>query len=427
MTRPPKKQPESVTEWIEFLLSRHTPTSDISISRFDSIRHQLALPTCPVITVVGTNGKGSTVKLIEQCFLNSGYRVGVYASPHVDSWNERIRLNGRDIDNMSFIQIFQVVYALCGELRLSLFDYLTLVALTFFSESQLDVVLLEAGLGGRCDAVNLVDADGVVITSVGLDHVDVLGGTREAIAREKMGVVRAGQWVVCNDLDPPAIVKSHCQFLGTRLYQSGRDYQWSNHPHESTWYFRGETEWCGLPLPKLLIENSAACLKVVELMKPTFNLSTQAVKNAIAFTSMDARFECWNHPVPCVFDSAHNYQATNRLRQELDSRFPQKKIIAVIGLKQGREVMDVVRPMCSAVCHWHVVDYSLQGGLSAESLASGLRSLGEESVSCCARVEEAVLCNGDDHNAVFVFFGSFLVVSDGRRVMRNWLEGGYAI
>ncbi len=427
MMRPPNKQLESVTEWIEFLLSRQASTCDISLSRFDSIRRRLSLPTCPVITVVGTNGKGSTVKLIEQVFLNSGYRVGVYTSPHVDNWNERIRRNGQNIDSASFMRTLRAVYKVCGESRLSLFDYLTVVALAFFSESQLDVVLLEAGLGGRCDAVNLVDADGVVITSIGLDHVDVLGDTREEIAREKMGVVRTGQWVVCNDLDPPAVIESVCKSVGARLYQSGRDYQWFGHSHESTWRFHGETEWCDLPVPQLFIENSAACLKVVELMRPLFDLSKRAVENAVALTSMEARFERWNHPIMCVFDSAHNSQATSRLRQELESQFPQKKIVAVIGLKQGREVADIVRPMCLAVSHWYVVDYSLEGGLSAESIASSLYSLGEASVSCCAQVEEAVSCKRDHENAVFVFFGSFLVVSDGRRVMRNWLEGGYAI
>ncbi len=283
---------------------------------------------CPVVTVAGTNGKGSTCAMLESILRCAGFRVGLYTSPHLVAYNERVRIDGNDATDAALIAAFDAVedarVATRGTdgapVALTYFEFGTLAALWLFARANLDVLVLEVGLGGRLDAVNVVDPDVAVLTSVAIDHVDYLGPTREDIGREKAGIFRAGRPAVCADPAPPASVVAAAQASGAQLLVIGRDYGYVNEGRQ--WRFRGPRgERFGLPVPALRgayqLANAATVLAVLDLLHARLPVSAGAVREGLLAVTLPGRFQVLPGRPVTVLDVAHNPHAARALADAL--------------------------------------------------------------------------------------------------------------
>ncbi|MDE2431100.1 MAG: bifunctional folylpolyglutamate synthase/dihydrofolate synthase, partial [Burkholderiales bacterium] len=232
------KMPVSLPEWLALLETRHSKEIDMGLERVASVKNRLNIHyDCPVIMVAGTNGKGSTCAMLEAILLQAGYRVGLYSKPHFLDFNERARINGEMVKDELFTQTFAEVEAQRGDISLTYFEFTTLAICKLLADAKLDVVILEVGLGGRLDAVNVIDADVAIVTSVDIDHVDYLGDTREKIGFEKAGIFRAGKAAICSDPVPPQSLIRHAEAIGADLWLFGRDFNYNGDKQQ--WNFGG--------------------------------------------------------------------------------------------------------------------------------------------------------------------------------------------
>jgi len=260
---------KTLQDWLDFCERLHPVAIDMGLDRVREVAERLALRfACPVITVAGTNGKGSTCAMLEAVLLQAGYRTGVYTSPHLVHFEERCRLSGQSASADALAEAFAAVEAARGAVSLTYFEFSTLAILWLMSRANLDVVILEVGLGGRLDAVNIVDADCAVITSIDLDHMAILGNDRETIGREKAGIMRAGRPVVVSDPMPPQSVVTHAETLGADLWRFGRDFNFSGDKQQWSWAGRGR-RYSGMAYPALRganqLVNASGVLAALEI------------------------------------------------------------------------------------------------------------------------------------------------------------------
>ncbi|HQX08072.1 MAG TPA: Mur ligase family protein, partial [Zoogloea sp.] len=275
--------PESLDGWLGLLEARHGQSIQLGLDRVRAVRDALQLPqTCPVFTVGGTNGKGSTCAMLEAVLLAAGYRVGVYTSPHLLHYNERVRIDGRDVSDSVLVDAFGDVERARGEIPLTYFEHGTLAAWVAFSRAGLDAVILEVGLGGRLDAVNVFEPDCAIVTSVAMDHMDYLGDTREAIGFEKAGIFRSGCPAICSDPMPPASLIEHAEAIGAKLWVSGRDFGFSGDQNQWAFWTAGGSRRGGLAYPSLRgtnqLLNAAAVMAACEAVRDILPVPMQAVR-----------------------------------------------------------------------------------------------------------------------------------------------------
>ncbi|HZV23293.1 MAG TPA: bifunctional tetrahydrofolate synthase/dihydrofolate synthase, partial [Luteimonas sp.] len=307
----------TLDEWLAYIERQHPKSIALGLERVREVaaRLQLARPASQVITVAGTNGKGSTVAFIESIARAAGWKVGAYTSPHLLAYNERVRIDGVDATDDALVAAFESVEAARGDTALTYFEYGTLAALWLFQRTGLDLAVLEVGLGGRLDAVNLVDADVAVITTVDLDHQDWLGNDREAIGREKAGIARAGRPLVLGEDDPPSSVLGHAYAIGASAIRAGCDFFFS--PTEAGhWQWREVGAGLELPSPRLAapsqLRNAATAIAALRALPDT--LPTDAYAQGVADTDLPGRLQRFNRiGVEVVVDVAHNPQAAREL------------------------------------------------------------------------------------------------------------------
>jgi dihydrofolate synthase/folylpolyglutamate synthase len=277
---------------------------------------------CPVLTVAGTNGKGSTCAMLEAILLESGYRTGVYTSPHLVQFEERCRIQGQSVLAEPLAQAFAQVEAARGEVSLTYFEFSTLAILQLMMQAQLDVVILEVGLGGRLDAVNIIDTDCAIITSIDLDHTALLGTDREQIGREKAGIMRAGKPVVVSDPVPPESVLAYAAQLGADVWRFGQDFNFSGDKLQWAWAGRGR-RFSGLAYPALRganqLVNAAGVLAALEALRSRIPVTAQAVRNGMALVELPGRFQMVPGEPVLVLDVAHNPHAVAALAANLDA------------------------------------------------------------------------------------------------------------
>ena len=409
----------TLADWLAHCEHLHSKPVDMTLERVKLVSQRLGLKfVSPVVSVAGTNGKGSTCAMLESIALQAGYRVGLYIKPHLVHFEERCRIGGRSVAAVDLLPHFQAVEAARLGVTLTYFEFTTLVILRALATPPLDLVILEVGLGGRLDAVNVVDADCSVVTSIALDHTELLGATRELIGREKAGILRAGRSAVISDPDPPRSLVEHALALGTDLWLCGRDFRSQGDRQQWAWSGRS-TRYSGLAYPALRganqLLNASGVLAVLESLRERLPVSAQAVRNGLAMVELPGRFQVLPGQPVLVLDVAHNPHAAAVLAQNLDQMGFFPRTHAVFGAMADKDIAQMLTHMAPHVDHWHVSDLPLPRAASAASLAVqlqpllGLRKASVQEHGSPAHALQAAMALADPADRIIVF-GSFLTV-----------------
>lgn len=418
--------PETLEGWLGLLEARHGQAIQLGLERVQAVRDALDLPqTCPVFTIGGTNGKGSTCALLEAVLLAAGYRVGLYTSPHLLKYNERVRIDGRDVSDEALVAAFAEVERARGEIPLTYFEHGTLAAWVAFCRARLDAIILEVGLGGRLDAVNVFEPDCAIVTSVAMDHMDFLGDTREAIGFEKAGIFRAGRPAICSDPMPPASLVAHAEAIGAQLWVTGRDFGFAGDQNQWAFWLAGGSRRGGLAYPALRgtnqLLNASAVMAACEAVRDILPVPMQAIRQGFMLVELPGRFQVLPGRPSVVLDVAHNPQAAGVLNENLASMGYFPETWAVLGMLGDKDVAGVVRLLRDRVDHWLLASLPGPRGLSAARLAEILREVGvsgdvreHDSPQAAYQVAREGAAEGDR----IVIFGSFLTVADVLTVVK---------
>ena len=411
--------PQDLAGWLACIEARHGQRIDLGIERVGTVHAALdAASEALIITVAGTNGKGSTCAMLECILLAAGYRVGLYTSPHLLRYNERVRIDGREVDDATLADAFARVEAVRGAHPLTYFEHGTLAAWVCFAAAPLDVIILEVGLGGRLDATNIFDADCAIVTSIALDHMDYLGDTREAIGREKAGIFRAGKPAICADPQPPASLLETAQAVGAALQLSGRDFGFSG--DRTQWRFWGAgVKRGGLAYPALRganqLLNAAAVIAAIEAVRDQLPVPMQAIREGLMLVDLPGRFQTLPGQPAVVLDVAHNPQAVGVLAENLSNMGYYPETWAVVGMLADKAVEAALERIAGRVDHWLPASLPGPRGLSAEALAKRMASIGlavgEARFESPADAYRAARARAQDSDRIVVF-GSFLTVAD---------------
>ena len=409
--------PRSLAGWLDYIERRHPQAIALGLERVAPVQTRLgSVIRCPVITVAGTNGKGSTCAMLEAILRAAGYRTGMYTSPHLLRYNERVRIGARQVDDALLCAAFEAVERARGDVALTYFEYGTLAALRLFADTRLDVLVLEVGLGGRLDAVNIVDPDCAVLTSVGIDHVEYLGNTREAIGAEKAGIFRASRPAVVADPDPPRSVIGHAQAIGARPLLIGTDFGYLREGGQWT-YWGPHGRRSALAYPTLRgaaqLRNAAAALCALDTLRERLPVAMQEVRSGLAEATLPGRFQVLPGRPQIVLDVAHNPDAAATLAENLAASGFSPETIAVFAMLRDKDIAGVIRAVAARITRWHVASLPGPRGARAAQLTAQLRVAGVSApVSEHESPDEAFAAarNEAGENDKILIFGSFLTV-----------------
>lgn len=369
----------SLDTWLAYLETLHPTTIELGLDRIRRVAETLNLRTPYVkITVGGTNGKGSTCAMLEAILTAAGYKVGLYTSPHLVDFNERIRVEGEPLADAAIVEQFVRIEAARGQTSLSYFEFATLAALLAFEKQGVDVAILEVGLGGRLDAVNLVSADCAVVTSVDLDHVEWLGDNREAIGFEKAHIFRPGKPAICGDPMPPDSLVQYAEQIGADLWRFGRDFNYSGDKQQ--WAYGGRAQRRrALAYPALRganqLLNASAALAALEAVQELLVVPQQAVRVGLLQVNLPGRFQILPGRPAIVLDVAHNPHAVAALSQNLDNMGFHAYTHAVVGMVRDKDIPATLKPLMGKIDHWHCASLPGPRGASAAHLAGIVRGL----------------------------------------------------
>jgi len=422
--------PQTLNDWLTHCERLHPVTIDLGLDRVRTVADRMGVRfTCPVITVAGTNGKGSTCAMLESILMQAGYRTGVYTSPHLVHFEERLRLNGDPVGAAELIAAFAEVERARGlnddEISLTYFEFTTLAILDVMRHTALDVVILEVGLGGRLDAVNIIEPDCAIITSIDLDHMALLGDTREAIGYEKAGIMRTGKPVVVSDPLPPQSVLDRALEVGADLWRVGHDFNVSGDKQQWSWAGRGR-RYSGMAYPALRganqLVNAGGVLAALTALRDVLPVTAQAVRNGFVFAELPGRFQIVPGQPTLVLDVAHNPHAAAALALNLDAMgfFPTTH--AVFGAMADKDVAALLKRMNPLVDKWYFTDLPTARAARATELLQAWQAQNtrkDASASTWPDPEsalQAALAGADPADRIVVF-GSFYtvggVVKDG--------------
>jgi len=416
----PTSKPAILSDWLAYLESLNPRAISLGLDRVLQVKNTLQLePEFPIITVSGTNGKGSTCAFLEAILKIAGYRVGCYTSPHLLSYNERVRINCMPVDDLALVRVFQKIEAARHDIPLTYFEYGTLAAMLLFSEAGLDVAILEVGLGGRLDAVNAFNADCAVITSIDFDHMDYLGNTREQIAFEKAGIFRPGKPAICADADVPDSLSKHATSIGAQLLRINRDFDFT--PEKNQWLYRGPSgSRHVLPYPALRgayqLQNASAALTVLDAFRDALAVGMGEIKRGLMEVELPARFQVLPGRPAVVLDVAHNPQAAAALSANLGKMECHGNTFAVFGMLKDKDIAGAARFLVPQVDSWLIASIGRERrGATASDVAEELLRAGvpQTAMSGFASPAEAYdqACNLATENDRIIVFGSFHTVA----------------
>ncbi|TWI62223.1 dihydrofolate synthase/folylpolyglutamate synthase [Pseudoduganella lurida] len=414
--------PATLPEWLALLEARHAETViNMGLDRVRAVKERLQLAfTCPVIMVAGTNGKGSTCAMLESVLLRAGYRAGLYIKPHFLDFNERARVNGELASDAMLVDAFDAVEAVRGDTSLTYFEFTTLAILHLLSKANLDVAILEVGLGGRLDAVNVVDADVSIVTSVDIDHVDYLGGTREQIGFEKAGIFRPGKAAICSDPVPPQSLVDHANAIGADLWLMGRDFNYSGDKQQ--WNYGGRSmRRNALAYPSLRganqLLNASAALAALEVLRIELPVGAQDVRTGLVTVELPGRFQVLPGRPTVILDVAHNPHAAAALNQNLGNMGYHPYTFAVFGSMHDKDIDGVIKAIGGSIDHWCLATLPSPRAASGSELAAKVQATvpdpHEKTVNIFDTPAQAFAnaMSRAGENDRIVVFGSFLTVA----------------
>ena len=420
--------PQTLADWLIYLERLHPKSIELGLARVDEVRRRMGLnPTFPIITVGGTNGKGSTCAMLESILHAAGYRVGCYTSPHLLEYNERVRIGKKMASDAELCAAFEKVEQARGDISLTYFEFGTLAAMQCFIEQGVEVAILEVGLGGRLDAVNVFDADCAVVCSVDLDHMDYLGDTREKIAYEKAGIFRKGHAAIFGDADMPDNIASEAQRIGAELWRLGEQFSYAAGTQQ--WNYRSAAgARNALPYPALRgayqLNNASAALAVLDVVREKLPVNMEAARRGLVEVSLPGRFQVLPGRPQIILDVAHNPHAARSFARNL-AALPPARTFAVFAMLKDKDMAGVARALDGQVDVWLVAGIAAPRGASAAELAQVLR---EEKVRGEILLFDAPAdalrhaCNAAAENDRIAAFGSFYTVADVMRA--RGLRGG---
>ncbi|HVV67900.1 MAG TPA: bifunctional tetrahydrofolate synthase/dihydrofolate synthase [Gammaproteobacteria bacterium] len=404
----------SLPDWLSYIETLHPKTIALGLDRVQKVANTLGVRVfnCPIIIVGGTNGKGSCVTFLESILQAAGYRTGTYTSPHLLRFEERGRINNQSINEQQWVTALAEVEKAREEIALTYFEMTTLAVLWLFQRAGLDALILEVGLGGRLDAVNIVDADVAVITTIALDHMDWLGDNREAIGSEKAGIFRRGKPAVCGDFSPPVSIRDYAQKIKAPLYCINQDFNYQQ--FETSWNWQcADVQYVGLPLPSLPLQNAASALMALQCL-PGWVANQDAIALGLKSASLPGRFQQFTHPVNGILDVAHNPAAAAFLAARLQTLPIVGKTLAVVSILADKDIAGTLQPLLPYVDSWYVSGLAVARGVSSDTMLMQLRDLG---VKNCYKADSVAVafqnvvaaCGKTDRVLVF---GSFHTVAE---------------
>lgn len=405
-----------LAEWLDYQERLHPRDIELGLDRVGKVASRLNLPDAgiPTLTVAGTNGKGSSATLAELIYREAGYRTGLYTSPHLLRYNERIAIDGVAASDADLVRAFMAIEAVRGEVALTYFEYGTLAALWLFRERAVQVQVLEVGLGGRLDAVNLVDADAGLVTSIGLDHLDWLGPDRESIGREKAHIYRHDRPAICSEPDVPRALREHARQIGARFEALGETFSFERHAGRWAWT-HGRTRLRDLPMPGIggdaQLRNAAGVLVAVTTLQGRVPVSESAIRAALPRLALRGRFERHGR---CIFDVAHNAQAAQALAERLDAELPGQRLQVVLGMFADKPVEAFCRTLAASTRHVYCASLPPPRGLPGAGLVARVRSTGLDASGyrdVASAMHAAIDAAGEEDHVLVT--GSFLTVADG--------------
>lgn len=425
--------PTTLSDWLAVLETRHPKAIDLGLDRVAQVKERLGIHfDCPVIIVGGTNGKGSTCAMLESILLQAGYRVGLYTSPHLLDFNERARLNGEPVADAALVDNFAAVEAQRADVSLTYFEFTTLAVLRMFAATGLDAVILEVGLGGRLDAVNVIDADVAIVTSVDIDHTEYLGNTREQIGFEKAGIFRTGRTAISGDPMPPQSLIEHAKAIGADLWLFGRDFNYSGDKQQWNFGGRGHRR-NSLGYPSLRganqLLNASAALAALEALRNRIPVGAQEVRNGLVLVDLPGRFQVLPGRPTVILDVAHNPHAAATLSQNLGNMGFHPYTYAVFGAMHDKDIDGVIAQLKDRVDHWCVTDLPSPRAATSAQLRQKLLDAGIEpgQQAGAERTIQAFATPADafanarsraGENDRIAVFGSFLTVAGVMQAQR---------
>lgn len=418
---------ETLSEWLNWQENLHFTEVDPGLERVGQVWRCLTkLDKLPfkVITVAGTNGKGSSVAMLESILRAAGYQTGTYTSPHLLRYNERICIAGEPCKDDDICESFARIDDARADVSLTYFEFATLAAIDIFCQQDIDIAILEVGMGGRLDAVNLFDADIALITPVSLDHTMWLGNDRETIAAEKAGIIRPNQPVVCSESEPASSIKAYAESLKASCYIAEKDYFVNDNGEGWDWN-NGKSSWKELPKPALKgsyqLQNAAAVLQVISLLNESeFEINIAAVKAGLEKVKLAGRFQVISGDIERILDVTHNHQGACNLAKLLSERNNKGRTIAVLAMLKDKDVDAVIEPLKGLVDTWYLAGLGGSRGMNARELTEKVKVIvGASKIISYDSVEEAyqqAMETSEQDDRVLVF-GSFHTVEAVMRLI----------
>lgn len=416
--------PSSLPDWLSYLERLHPKSIELGLDRVTAVRQRMGLvPEFPIITVAGTNGKGSTCAMLERILTEAGYRVGCYTSPHLLQYNERVRVLCHEVEDSQLCRAFAAVEAARGDIPLTYFEFGTLAAMWHFLEAGVEVAVLEIGLGGRLDAVNAFEPSCCIVTSIALDHMDYLGNSRESIGFEKAGIYRAGVPALCGDPNPPATVPERARQVAADYRQIGVDFGYEQ--CGQCWNFWSkDVRIDGLPLPALSgnfqFGNAACALEALLAVRRQLPVSAEQIHAGLAHVVLSGRFQVLPGKPQVILDVAHNPHAARGLAENLRQSCNQGRTLAVFAMLADKDIAGVVQAAGPEIDGWFLAGIDYARGASAGQLeeivlanAPGSQIMVFDSIANA--LDQA--CRSAGENDRIVAFGSFYTVADVLRAL----------